>query len=122
MSTAANAGPITESFSSIGVTVADGIGVDNNGLLNSTGNLTARDRGNPTFNGGTFTYADLYSSFITSSTVNSVMSIQLSGLTPDTQYQITFYTYDNNGTKTDSFTDITGGGSNPLGQIAWTSS
>lgn len=117
------AGPMTQTFGSFTVTLTNGKTVDGSGNLNATGLVNARDRGALT-DSGAFTYNDLYRDFVTQ---GADTGLQLGGLTANTAYQITFYAYDNNNTRSETFKNITGattsspnGANLSLGTISWT--
>jgi hypothetical protein len=110
------AGPVSQTLGGYGVTISNGYTVDGNGVLNATGIVNARDRANPQ-DSGAFTYSDLYRDFVTN---GSDTGIQLTGFSANTDYEVTFYSYDWNNGRTQTFRDITGGGNDLLGSIAWT--
>lgn len=118
------AGPVIQTYGGIGVTVTNGATVNAAGDLTATGLVNARDRGQPATDGGTFTYNDVYRDFVTN---GATMAVQITGLLPETPYEVTFYAYDHNNSRTQTFTDITGataaspnGVNIALGSIAWT--
>ncbi len=90
---------------------------DGNGDFNSIGNLVVRDRGTPSSDSGTFTYSDVYRDFITA----NFQGIELSGLTADFNYDVTFYAYDNSGNRTQTFTDVTPGSTGLSGSVTYAS-
>lgn len=100
-----------------GTTLAAATAKDVSGNFNSTANIVPRDRGTPSANAGSFTYSNVYRDFLTA----NFLGIQLSGLTPSSQYAITFYAYDNSGNRTQTFTDITPGGTGNSGTVTYTS-
>lgn len=127
LSNAANTtGPVTRTFGDYSVTLAGSAAVNSGGSFTSTGTMTARDRGNPATDTGTFTYNDVYRDFITLN-AGTTMGIQLTGLAANTSYAVTFYVYDNANTRSVGFKDITGatnaspnGVNLSLGSTSWT--
>jgi len=119
---AAYAGPQSAASGSVTLLLAGGSSVatattkDASGNFNSTAQLVARNRGIPAADIGTFTYSDIYRDFITA----NVLGIQLSGLAANTAYSVTFHAYDNNGGRTQTFTDVTVGGTGFTGTITYT--
>lgn len=118
------AGPVTQTFGTIGVTVANGATVNAAGNLTATGIVNARDRGQPATDTGTFTYNDVYRDFVTN---GATMAVQITGLLPETPYEVSFHAYDHLNSRTQTFTDITGatatspnGVNIALGDISWT--
>jgi hypothetical protein len=80
-----------------------------NGLsATSTGNLLTRDRGAPA-DTGSFTYGSLYRDLIIGNPSNSTLTLQLTGLNPNTPYDVTLFAYDNNNPGAITLTDVTGG-------------
>jgi hypothetical protein len=78
--------------------------------------LVARNRNVPAADSGTFTYSDVYRDFVT----GNALGIQLSGLVANSVYAVTFYAYDNNGSRTQTFTDVTPGGTGFTGTATYT--
>ncbi|MFA4944069.1 MAG: PEP-CTERM sorting domain-containing protein [Lentisphaeria bacterium] len=126
-------GVVTYTYNSGNFTVktAGDTSVDSNGILNSTGStsngVTARLWSAPTFEGGTFTYNDLYRDVIIgrNSGIDSLaLQIYGPGLSANTAYSVTFYAYDDRGSGTSTFTNRTGLDSvtpgTTLGTISWT--
>lgn len=99
-----------------GTTLAIATTKDGSGNFNSTGSLVSRDRTSPGADSGSFTYSDIYRDFLTS----NALGIQLSGLTPASPYAITFYSYDNVGSRTQTFSDITPGSTGLSGTVIYT--
>ena len=99
-----------------GTTLAAATTKDASGNFNSTGNLVARNRNIPAADNGTFTYSSIYRDFVT----GNALGIQLSGLAANAAYAVTFYAYDNNGSRTQTFTDVTVGGTGFSGTITYT--
>lgn len=100
-----------------GSTLANATTKDGSGNFNSTGSLVARNRNIPAADSGSFTYSDIYRDFVT----GNVLGIQLTGLAPGTSHAVTFYAYDNSGSRTQTFSDVTVGGSGSTGSITYTS-
>lgn len=121
-SPAAYAGPQSAARGSVTLLLAGGSSVatattkDGAGNFSSTGQLVARNRNTPAADIGAFTYSDVYRDFITA----NALGIQLSGLAANSAYAVTFYAYDNNGGRTQTFTDVTAGGSGLSGTITYT--
>lgn len=119
---AAYAGPQTAISGAVtlrltaGTTLAAAITKDGSGDFNSTASLVTRDRTVPGADTGTFTYSDIYRDFVT----GNALGIQLSGLTPSSPYAITFYSYDNSGSRTQTFSDITPGSGGLSGTVVYT--
>lgn len=116
------AGPSTKSYTGISNlyttgTVAVTLAAGN--TTTATGNLTARDRGTPSTNSGTFTYSDIYRDFINPSAGGN-LTIGLTGLNANTQYTLTLYAYDNSNSRTMTYTDYTTGSAGASGTITWT--
>jgi len=63
-------------------------------LFGDTGNISSRDRANSPSNGGSFTFGDLYRDFVVADNDSETITIGLSGLNANTQYQVVFYAYD----------------------------
>lgn len=119
-------GPVTRTFGSYSVTLAGSAAVNAGGTFTSTGTMTARDRGQPVADNGTFTYNDVYRDFITLN-AGTTMGIQLTGLTANASYEVTFYVYDNSNARTVNIKNITGatnlapnGANEALGSTSWT--
>jgi hypothetical protein len=99
-------GPVEWTFKNGVVRLAATGSVDAAGRLNGAGSFLGRDRGQPAADGGDFTFNDLYRDFVT---VNAAeMGVQIEGLLPETPYDVQFYYYDHNNTRTATFTNITG--------------
>jgi hypothetical protein len=119
---AAYAGPQSATSGSItlrltaGTTLAAATTKDGSGNFNSTAQLVARNRNVPAADSGTFTYSDVYRDFVT----GNALGIQLSGLVANSVYAVTFYAYDNNGSRTQTFTDVTPGGTGFTGTATYT--
>lgn len=88
---------------------------DPGGDYNSISNLVARDRGIPGTDSGSFTYSAIYRDFITA----TFQGIQLSGLAANFSYDVTFYAYDNSGSRTQTFTDATPGSTGLSGTVTY---
>lgn len=99
-----------------GSTLANATTKDGSGNFNSTGSLVARNRNVPAADAGSFTYSDIYRDFVTA----NVLAIQLSGLAPNAGHSVTFYVYDNSGSRTQTFTDVTPGGTGNTGSVTYT--
>lgn len=99
-----------------GTTVSSATTKDGSGNLNSTGSLVSRNRNEPAADSGSFTYSDIYRDFVT----GNVMGVQLSGLVPGSSHAVTFYAYDNSGSRTQTITDVTVGGTALSGTITYT--
>lgn len=99
-----------------GANLAGATTKDVSGDFNSTGNLLSRNRNTPAADVGSFTYSDIYRDFVTA----NVLGIQLSGLAASSNYAVTFYTYDNSGNRTQTFTDVTPGGTGDTGTVTYT--
>lgn len=116
------AGPLSATSGGItllltgGGTLAAATTKDGSGNYNSTANITARDRGTPSADSGSFTFSDIYRDFITA----NFQGIQFSGLTASTTYDLRFYAYDNSGNRTQTFTDVTPGGTGFSGSVTYT--
>lgn len=78
--------------------------------------IIARDRGFPSADTAPFTNSRIYRDFLTA----NAFGIQFSGLYPYTPYQVAFYSYDHSGSRTQIFTNITAGGSNPSASLSYT--
>ena len=121
-SPAAYAGPQSAASGTVTLLLAGGSSVaaattkDGAGNFNSTAQLVARNRNIPAADIGAFTYSDVYRDFITA----NALGIQLSGLAANSAYAVTFYAYDNSGGRTQTFTDVTVGGSGLSGTITYT--
>jgi hypothetical protein len=99
-----------------GTTLAAATAKDGSGNFNSTGSLVARNRNVPAADVGSFTYSDIYRDFVTA----NVLGIQLSGLGSNANHAITFYVYDNSGSRTQTFTNVTPGGTGSSGSVTYT--
>lgn len=125
---AGEAGPASQTYSGIIVTIAGGSNLtnatsrDGSGNLNSTGTILTRDRGapldaeSPANSNMGFTFGELYRDFVTANAIG----IELSGLAANTSYDVIFYAYDNNGNRTQTFTDITSGSPGASGTVTYT--
>ena len=92
--------------------------VDGSGNLTAWNNtVTGKSRG-AIGNSGAFTYGSLYRDFFTASG-GGELGFQISGLTASTSYSITFYSFDENNSRTNTFVNYTGGGIGVLGTIAY---
>lgn len=99
-----------------GTTLAGATATDANGDFSSTAQVVHRDRLTPAADIGAFTFSELYRDFAT----QNFLAIEFKGLTVSTEYLLTFYAYDNNGNRTQTFTNITGGASAPFGTVTYT--
>ena len=115
-SVSASMGGITMRLSG-NTTMASATTKDAAGNFNSEGSLTARDRGTPSADTGSFTFSDVYRDFLTA----NFLGIQFSGLTPNTSYAVRFYAYDNSGSRTQTFADVTPGSTGSSGTVTYTS-
>jgi hypothetical protein len=112
--------PFTEAFGPITLTLAIGVTNKNtNGDLIGSGTavLISRDRGIPGSGTG-FAYSALYRDFVNIN--SSTLGIEFAGLTANTSYDITFYSYDNTNTRVSTFTDVTPGGTADAGSVSYT--
>lgn len=90
--------------------------LDGNGNLANWGNgIITRER-NPITT--TPNYGPMYQGFATAA-AGGALGLEIAGLSANTQYDITFYSFDQNGSRTSVFTDYTGGGDNLLGSITY---
>ena len=90
--------------------------LDGNGDLANWGNgIITRER-NPITT--TPNYGPMYQGFATAASGGAV-GLEVAGLSANTQYDITFYSFDENGSRTSLFTDYTGGGDSSLGSITY---
>lgn len=112
-------GPVTKTFGSYTVRIANGITVDGSGFLNATGTVNTRDRyiSTPLADSGTFTYNNIYTDFVTQGVDTGV---QITGLEANTSYSVQFFTYDNSNSRTQTFKNLTGGTTTTLGTFGWT--
>lgn len=115
ISQTATPGPMSSTFpvsdpavTSGSVTVTVSAGAD----ITSTNNLLTRDRG-AIADAGSFTYGNFYRDLLIATGTNTILNLQLSGLNPSTQYDVTLYAYDKNNSLTPTFTNVTGGASSP---------
>ena len=60
----------------------------------------------------------MYQDFVTAAAGGTV-GLQISGLSANTAYALTFYSFDENGSRTSIFRDYTGGANNALGNITY---
>jgi hypothetical protein len=116
-------GPITNFYGSvntrgssgtIAVTLAAG-DHDSDTML-----MLSRDRGAPVADGGSFSYSDLYRDLAIGKNNNQPFWIGLLGLTPECSYYVTLYSYDNNSSKSMTFTDYTTGFPGASGVVEFT--
>ncbi len=110
--TADTVGPITNTYrclsakgssGAVAVTLAAGTGLSD-ALM-----MLSRDRAAPASDVGAFTYSDVYRDLIIAKNANTPFWLGVSGLIPDGRYSLTFYVYDNNNSRTMTFTDYTQG-------------
>lgn len=99
-----------------GTTLAGATLKDVNGDFSSVQTVIHRDRGIPAADTGVFTYSQLYRDFATA----AFMGIEIKGLTASTPYLVTFYAYDNSGSRTQTFTNVTDGATAPVGTVTYT--
>ncbi|MES2308375.1 MAG: hypothetical protein V4507_05900 [Verrucomicrobiota bacterium] len=107
--------------------------ISSNFTLDGSGNLQAsavapstRDRSLETpANSGAFTESNLYRDMVINVGSGGGLALELSGLTPNTQYSLTLYDYDAGtdattvATRTNVFTNITNGASANLGSVTY---
>ncbi len=99
--------------SQVTVGLENGYGVGATGILAGGTEVTSRYRGYAAST-GTFTYGSMYGGMIFS-TGGNFLSTQISGVNPNTPYQVTLYAYDNSNSQTISFYNITGStGGSPI--------
>ncbi|MGI5868536.1 MAG: hypothetical protein ACOX9C_03700 [Kiritimatiellia bacterium] len=116
-------GPLTASYGALNTngctgTVVIALAAGTN--LTDTSRMLSRDRSAPSSNDGAFTYSDVYRDFVLAKDTNKPFWIGLSGLTPEARYNLTFYAYDNNNTRTMTFTDYTTGVAGASGAVSYT--
>jgi hypothetical protein len=114
---------VSTTFGSIGVALNASSMADeaNAPAVDVNGNLTGWSNGVITRNRGPITttaYGGMYQGFATPSAAGAV-GLQISGLSDNTEYSVTFYSFDENGSRTSDFIDYTGGTSNFLGAITY---
>lgn len=99
-----------------GVDILSAISADLAGNFNAMGLLTTQLQSG-VVNSGTFTYADLYEDCV----VADVLAFQFNGLQANTEYSFTFYAYDENFARTETFTNYSspGGTAGNSGMISF---
>ncbi|HEX8916505.1 MAG TPA: hypothetical protein VF796_29405, partial [Humisphaera sp.] len=104
-------GPVSQSFAVADPSVTSGsitVTLANGSSIAGTGVLLARNRGAPA-DSGAFTYGELYRDLAIANPSNTTLQLQLAGLNPSTQYDVTLYAYDPNNGGTVTLTDVTTG-------------
>lgn len=116
---------VTKSYTDLDSTLTSGtVSINLSNAVNSSTTMTSRDRTGMAAisDTGTFTYGGLYYDFINLTGTGSIdtMAITISGLLANTQYSLTFYAYDDNNSRTMTFTDYTSGTAGVSGSITYT--
>jgi len=111
-----NFGPITLTLNAASIANENNApAVNGSGDLANWGNgIITRER-NPI---GTTDYGPMYQGFATAAG-GGALGLEIAGLSANTEYDITFYSFDENGSRTSVFTDYTGSEDSLVGSIAY---